>query len=760
MKKISLITLTFYLVQINLIYAQCKLDYSHYHLVYSDNFNTYASPYNLLSQYFITPQPSPYLDSFGWGVEYYTIYGIALNQGGGIRLGEQPDNRIVQINPDGHGWVPRSVNYRSGMIWTKNTYLYGMFEINCSIHGMCWPAFWLPGYGSPTEIDILDNNVFDPDHQMQNRVIDWKSGNSLGEFYDKIGGTDFAANNTYTAVWTPTRVTFFLNGREMYTINDTAISIYPIPLPVVVSLEMASWMSSSSSYIDVNYLKIYQANTDPNTGLPDYYSYQNFKSYVNTNLFENTSSPTKVSTAPKSIAVNEVYPDLIYYRGIDGYLYQAQKVSTGWFINKIYFNWAAPLPAALIGGDLTMAGADKIFYKGQDNRLQLWGWDNVHSVWYQDYIDDPSGPTNFKVSTAPYSITNGNNEIYYIGADGKIQKYYWSVSAMVHDYVPYTYGSSELAEGDLIIDKTNTPSTAIAYRGKDNLLQILQYSSGSYIHSWVTTSTAYISSTPGSVAGGYSGEYYFAGTDHKLHHYYKSSTGFQVDNTLESYPYGTGGVGTSDLIYGNISFDASNDRILYIGNDARLQYFVWASPNWMHGWIDDYWNTSHFMSYGPSTSGNSSLVSDLNSGTYYYNGACQFTASINGSTVSIDESQNIRRFAWEPCEVLNPPNQTNANNWSAWTVAAKMTSSGINTDTTHADENYAYPNPSTTGCFYIQSKDEEDLKIETISEKNILELNGHSGTIKIDMSNQPNGIYILSVREQGKIMKQKLIIAR
>jgi hypothetical protein len=89
------------------------------------------------------------------------------------------------------------------------------------------------------------------------------------------------------------------------------------------------------------------------------------------------------------------------------------------------------------------------------------------------------------------SITISNDgQLYYIGADSKIHRFYWSVSQndWVHEWIPYSYGSPSLgypnadfAAGNITF---NNQKNLVIYKGRDARLQYFDRANN-WNHWWI-----------------------------------------------------------------------------------------------------------------------------------------------------------------------------------------------------------------------------------------------------------------------------------
>ncbi|TVR76870.1 MAG: glycosyl hydrolase family protein [Chitinophagaceae bacterium] len=136
-----------------------------------------------------------------------------------------------QGSPQSYGINGRYFDYSSGIIHSNYSFHYGMFEIRCKIpkgKGF-WPAFWLYSIpqGVNNEIDIFEfwnkysypppffQETFDLNKSVSrpNMTVHYDDDN-----YGKCGpedysGPDFSENfNTFTLVWDPYKIQWFVNG--------------------------------------------------------------------------------------------------------------------------------------------------------------------------------------------------------------------------------------------------------------------------------------------------------------------------------------------------------------------------------------------------------------------------------------------------------------------------------------------------------------------------------------------------------------------
>ena len=131
--------------------------------------------------------------------------------------------------------------YTSGLIETRNSFLYGYYEVHCQIpkgSGM-WPAFW--GWSGIDGISYEEIDVFE---FCGCNCKKYRTGYYYEDTYNMNIGDDIKHNssdlkiekdnhacyhfNTYGVEWTPAQINFYFNGKKVY--SDQNINNHK-PLP-------------------------------------------------------------------------------------------------------------------------------------------------------------------------------------------------------------------------------------------------------------------------------------------------------------------------------------------------------------------------------------------------------------------------------------------------------------------------------------------------------------------------------------------------
>lgn len=570
---------------------------------------------------------------------------------------------------------------------------YGIIEMSAKIPSGAidvwdvWPAFWL--YSGPSEIDILDNISANTNLHLGSGVIAWEkfppSNTADWEFindcfgcndtyssileynagdivvFDKkyyraknnVGITSYGRDmkmvgydlsqdyNLYSVAWTPTKITFFLNGRELYTFNNSQITLSDASTFLRANLQIHDGATLPEYNMYINYIRIWKPNGG-NYNLPYKSSHESIHHDITTNDGNNSILFQLVNSDHNSISANTNDQDEVFYRGTDDRLYVCRKDAIGWECKKLEFNDGATIANGKTISDIRyLPTADIILYKGGDGRIQYFGRSSIEpSGWYHWYIDDDWTRTISKASSKVGSlVVSDDGEIFYRGEDNKVHRFYSTGSGWTHQIIG-TYTSSTLVDGDITVENG---SNNIYYRGVNGkLLSFYKNTSGTYTRNnqFTLMPAPLISNQSGSiaVAQGRSAIFY-KGTDNAIHKYQWTATGWQVEQL--SYTYMNASGYSPDRPFSNIIWDQTFSRLEYVGSDGRLQAFDLSGTEVAHWWIDDYWNTNAFIT----------------NGHYYtpYNAAASASLSKSlGGTFYRDINLHLAYFNYELCEVLNP----------------------------------------------------------------------------------------------------------
>ena len=274
--------------------AQRRLSYKPWQLTFADEFDTYSDVADMArrSVWQFAPDAFRLLVGNRYENQYYDSTQVSVRDGL-LSLTAMPlDSPLVYHYQLNGADSVRLLHYKSGWIsfrqdfWTRlhlgdgsqwetnRGFAYGLFEIRCKLApgAGTFPAFWL--YSGPSEIDIFEggdepsvtkransNNV----QYIPKDPAQWQSSQF---FYRKDSGADLTENfHTYSAAWTPERVTFFLDGKRIRTVEAAQVPTTTSPATIIANLAIfsyanpATWPSTPEgprTAMVIDYIRVYK----------------------------------------------------------------------------------------------------------------------------------------------------------------------------------------------------------------------------------------------------------------------------------------------------------------------------------------------------------------------------------------------------------------------------------------------------------------------------------------------------------------------
>lgn len=821
----------------NTVIGQCRLDKSNYHLVLHEDFdevtvNDLTNPFHPRGVWqFHHDEPN-----WGWGDNGLTTVGTCsppVNQWGEyydqsqvsiIQNPNQPGDGILRltaerINPcsihlttsiytlNGQPYH-RFPNFKSGMIQLRRDvsinnpvgcphtfdpplpsggmggFTYGMFEARMKIPAKKdFPAFWLngdaqlniyEGKDSPVEFLVGFNNWKDPSDPT------FLGDGSLYRQYDQH--MDLSEDyHVYTCVWTPDKITFFLDDRELSSYsgkNVNKLRLFNNHHSIILSHQVwyyamgdnTEWDIGEKTYMDIDYIKVCKPNNGDFT-LP----YKSENNFINYNAFAEHDGSVPSQTKARSIAFNPNDQSQLFFAGDDGRLYVIEDGNgdQSWVsLSQVQFNYSPSLPAALIEGDLIFDNyGSKFLYRGLDGRLQYY----LHTGggWIHGYIDNNWGTNQFMIANEEAIMVASpvDGSIFYKGTDDKIQFFAGSQGA-AHGWINHNYVNNgtenHYVMNDVILEQMPLGSHII-YKGQDNRLQMFwideSQNPAQYVHAYIDNSGIgnwAVKASPGSVVLGDPSEIFYIGVDNKIQRFYYN--GGWIHETLP-YTYNSVGYWNGDYARQGITYDPNTRKVYYIGNDGRVQFFYQDTNGWQHGYADDYWNSNLHRSFSDQASSSlrPSLIFDQTSNRIHYVSGFQSSRVFPYPNFPVEGPFNhsgyLKYFVWEECEVLNPSYDvapmTKLYNESQ---QPPQNDSPIIEKSEKLNNNLiVFPNPSDAGKFKLQNVPLDVSKIRVLDSKGIVIKEFRHFVDEIDISTYPHGIYIIYIiGKHGKVQHKLL----
>ena len=255
------------------------------------------SPYELVFEDgFDVPEldNSKWLPRYTWhnsdGLALYTL-GLNYEFADGILklIPKKEKNRANRIDylPEtdtlGDGLVNnRQYEFTSGMIFSKNLYGDGVFEIRCKIPSGqdYWPAFWLFGDGGELDIfEFYEHGELFSNYRHRVRMNQHHNGSCPTKHY----GPDYSGEfHTFKLVREPYKLEWYVDGtlkRRVWLyygkfgkglscnkqVDGKKVkrnNIYPVgPMHLIVNLSISGENPTLPNTMEIDYIKIYKRKT-------------------------------------------------------------------------------------------------------------------------------------------------------------------------------------------------------------------------------------------------------------------------------------------------------------------------------------------------------------------------------------------------------------------------------------------------------------------------------------------------------------------
>ena len=237
----------------------------------------------------------PWTTGYPWGqsldneLQYYTRYDKSFSTScakGGVNhdystgtslkltAKHEPANYEIWQWPGGvFSTVCKPYSYTSAMLWSKQTFLYGHFEIKCKIPfagTKLFPAFWLWKGDPYREIDIFEfEDPVTPNNLLTNIHIDrhldfdrpHQNANHTGPLNDYGASTqlpDVSGYHVYAVQWRPNSVTWLIDGVPFRKLAGVSP---PLEMNLIVNLAIAPWRPAPNpgdlpASVEIDYVRV------------------------------------------------------------------------------------------------------------------------------------------------------------------------------------------------------------------------------------------------------------------------------------------------------------------------------------------------------------------------------------------------------------------------------------------------------------------------------------------------------------------------
>lgn len=223
-------------------------------------------------------------------------------------------------------------NYTSGEIWSNRSFYYGKYEARCRVpNGKgFWPAFWVFGGLSASEIDFFEIYGEDINNYTCNIWNGWKTEVDRYNcpYNQNLPLTFFTSWHTFTCIFDPEKIIFFVDNvpiREYYKYRVNNLTKDPVSCEDEIEpksyIEQKAWPSENMQLVlnlaiqngsngpnsntifpgifEIDYVKFY---SKPSPSCVDCISELNFEQTSNLPLVNMTSN---LITASNDVVVND-----------------------------------------------------------------------------------------------------------------------------------------------------------------------------------------------------------------------------------------------------------------------------------------------------------------------------------------------------------------------------------------------------------------------------------------------------------------------
>ncbi|MCX6207435.1 MAG: family 16 glycosylhydrolase [Bacteroidetes bacterium] len=752
------------------VYSQCLIDKSNWTLIFNEEFNgTVQDLQN--NWYYEYTYGSVHNPGGSWFESYNTPNNITVSNG----LAYFNTNKVTTpINYNGINYYYTSAMLRSKFADyqicdnstdnDKSGFLYGMFEIRCKLpkkNGQA-PAFWLTGNNAwPPEIDGFEYNG--NNHNSFFSTVHWLNSNNTNQGASNIYNYPFDLTDdfhTYTVVWTPTKITWFFEGRELK--SDNLITHLP-GSGFTNNFERCKWskmdiiIQSSLNYPDasetsfdpliVDYIKVYRPN-----GLPAFNSGQDFDSYFNNTLFPiyaNTPfKPAQDWMLRKIIAPTNTYnsySDLnvlqnggkFYYKGDNNLLWTTYwyDYGSGGAYYAAQIDWYHPITGSISVSSPNPSTEIPFFISG--SLIQYYQNGQFHDInYYQGIIDPTNSDGEINVVSPKLFSDSAGLQVLYLGSDNNLWLYSRTILSK-----PFWLRTQITFTGDVTPEIAVTPNNfnTAFYKNTSSQLVRINFSSFSTSSTIISSVNDIFSSISVSPSGGV---VYYKNQNNEMYYYSLTNSGWSRSGFTAIYPWSNGQSLQVYNVSADIQIGENPGQVYYLGTDNRV-WVLYQDQNNIWQAVAINWTFNN-------------AVRDL-----------RITNAINVQRrLSFVGSDNqIRVFNYDYCEILNPQN----GSVTSFSVKNKNTNN-LNTETNDLKSNKnikpielkLWPNPSSRELdFYVDSFVGGKVLVTIFDSKGLMILQEKrlfgKASENILISHLAKGAYFLHLTSQNNVVTGKFI---
>ncbi len=608
-------------------------------------------------------------------------------------------NKGTEINSCGNVWSAGAINSTVHYPRTPGVN-YMIFEISAKmpVGKHTFPAFWL--YSLCNEVDIFEyHHNMERGKYFTNGVHEYVLGcdeePSCYRIWTKEGlDTEF---HTYSVAWRHkqsesdvVQVTFFFDGKELWTQDYYQLQVNG-GVKIRLGTGVDSWSNEDNpTPLLVDYVKVLETNTTSLSILKkEYY---------------NSITGSQVCESPL-FSMNSLEDNQLVFNS-GGWMHTFYYSNDQWNVGYI----TQFLPEEQMSGEIH-SNNDRVYYRGADNKLHYYYYDNGWNHVKINSTNDVSGYSGIIAThyygdedpTIALSMSNVFPDNCYIHTNNGINSTFTQLSS---NYFHRCLGDINFLGDDIV------------YKGFDSYLHI--YSGGDpYVHSWPLDANGQkfsVRSLPGSITTTHIDDNQVFVVDQNGRIY----TAYRID-TYWVAAYLSQGLTNDYLVddLSNIAFTNDNERkLIYKSKAGTLRYFEYVNGSWVNGALPVCGGIGTANVDGNITPGANNLL-------FYRNSMGQ-----------------IRNTFWRCCEVLNEC--ADANSPTGIIYRTEGEERVINDQSSPSESILISPNPTSErirvkSCGFTQI---QSLKIIDIFGNVHISIDKYRGE-EIDVKRLSSGMYFV-----------------
>ncbi len=200
--------------------------------------------------------------------QYYTDNNNINLNGESLKIITKKESAEGKVWHPVHGFSNQKFDYTSGMLSTANSFrqLYGKFEAKIKIgsNSPVYQAFWLKGERKLPQIDIFKFNMDKANRmQMSSMIGDPDNSKDAQVYTSKLNGASFSKDfYIYSVDWTPEKITWKINGIEVYSTNN-GIPDQPLYILLSAGIERDPNGQEINSTYEIDWVRCYEKVENP-----------------------------------------------------------------------------------------------------------------------------------------------------------------------------------------------------------------------------------------------------------------------------------------------------------------------------------------------------------------------------------------------------------------------------------------------------------------------------------------------------------------